>query len=128
MLTLWAKLAIAAALLAVVCGVCAYGYHVIYDRGDAAGVLSQQPTISALRAQIAIDATTMQTVNAQAAANLAAATTAKQELQEAADATAAKIKANDATFNQKLAAAAKAAKTSNCITAGTPVCPALLGY
>lgn len=127
-MTLWVKIAVCAAALLTLAGACAAGYKIIYDRGQADGVASQQPTISALRAQVAIDATTMQTVNTQAAANLQAATTAKADLQAATDANTAKRLAADSTFSKKLAAATLAAKTPGCATASTNICPALLGY
>lgn len=122
--SLYVKLGIAAAIVALLAGAWWYINDHAFDRGAA----SQKPTIDALRAQVAVDAVTLRQVNAQAAENKALADRQHDAVQAAIDAVTNTSKATDAKLSKSIDAFNVARKTSACATAQEKICAALRVY
>jgi hypothetical protein len=119
--SLYVKLGLAAALMALLAGAWWYVNDHAYDRGAA----SRQPTIDALNTQITVDAQTLRTINAQAAANAELAQSQQQAAQAAIEQATKQAQTTKQNLKDSLARYAKAKDTADCAPAKAKLCAAL---
>jgi hypothetical protein len=119
--SLYVKLGLVVAALALLGGAWWYVNDHAYDRGAA----SRQPMIDSLNAQIDVDATTMRTINAQAAANAELATSQQQAAQAAIEQVTKQSQTTQQNLKDSLARYAKAKDTADCAPAKVKLCAAL---
>lgn len=118
--SLYVKLGLVAAALALLGGAWWYVNDHAYNRG----VASMQPTVDALYAQITVDAVTMRTINAQAAANVELAQSQQQAAQAAIEQATKQAQTTTQNLKDSLARYARAKDTTDCAPAKVKMCAA----